>query len=313
MITKEEFLKKCDELIPKEEIEKYNKCQKKMWTTLIITVAIELLILIGIYCLWRPILFAAPIILIVSIIIIVVCLKYRWGDFKKQYAKGVMDVLFEGYKYSFKPEGYINQNVFKSSCFYSQFDNYSGEDLLSVNIPNDDGTPSDVKFSICDLRVTKQETYTVTRKDSNGKWVTSTETRTVVVYGGAFGCVYFPFEFKCDVSINVNHKWHKRIKLEDEKFNKACKVYTNNQLEALVILTPTLMNKLKQFSERIWGFKICIMQNGRLYFGMRRNMFQLAKNFKKPTGRVFEKFYDDVSDVLLMIDEIKNNNKVFKM
>lgn len=313
MITKEEFLQKCNDLIPKEEIDKYNKAQKKMWTTLIITLLIETLILIGIFSFWKPIIYIAPVVYIISISIIVVNLRYQWGDLKNKYSKPVLDILFNDYKYSFQPASYINQQVFKSSCFNKDFDHYSGEDLLNVNIPNDDGTPSNVKFSVCDLRVTKEETYTVTRKDSNGRWVTTTETRTVVVYSGAFGCVYFPFKFKCDLSINVNSESLKRIKLEDETFNKRCKVYTDNQLEALVILTPTLMNKLKAFTARISKFKINISKDGRMYFGMSRNMFELSKRGKKPTGQVFERYYNDVVDMLAMIDEIKNNNKVFKM
>ena len=73
------------------------------------------------------------------------------------------------------------------------------------------------------------------------------------------------------------------------------------------------MNKLKGFAERIKGFKICITKSGSMYFSMSRNVFELSKSFRKPTGKVFEKFYDDVNDILLMINEIKNNNKVFKM
>ena len=68
MISKEEFLQKCNDLIPKEEIEKYNKAQKKMWTALIITLLIETLILLGILSVWKPILFIAPVIYIISII-----------------------------------------------------------------------------------------------------------------------------------------------------------------------------------------------------------------------------------------------------
>ena len=313
MISKEEFVQRCDALIPKEEIEKYNKCRKKMWTTLIITLIVEALILFGLCCLWNIVIYLVPFVVIISILIVVLNLKYNWGDFKKKYHKPVMDILFEGYEYYFQQEKYINENVFKSSCFNANYDRYSGEDFLCVKIPNDDGSASDVLLSLCDLRVTKQETVEYSSRDSNGNRVTRKETRTKIVYGGTFGYVNFPFQFKCDLSINVNHKWHKKIKLEDEKFNKACKVYTDNQLEALVILTPTLMNKIKSFVSRINSFKICLMKNGSMYFGMSRDMFELAKSSRKPTGIVFETFYDDVVDVLAMINEIKDNNKVFKM
>lgn len=313
MISKEDFIKKCDELIPQEEMEKYNKANKKMWLTLIITLAVEGLVSWLIYMAWEYIFYILPFVAVISVVIVVINLKYKWGDFKKTYSKGVLDVLFEGFNYQFDSNKCIGQSVFKSSCFAAEYDSYRGEDLLKVDIPNDDGTTSGVNLSLCDLYVTKQETRTVSVKNSDGSISTREETYTVTIYNGVFGYVYFPFKFKCDLSINVRRNGHDRIKLEDVKFNKVCKVYTNNQLEALVILTPTLMNKLKTFAERVRGFKIYITEHGTMYFGMSRNIFELSKSFRKPTGKVFERFYDDVHDILLMVNEIKDNNKVFKM
>lgn len=313
MISKEEFIRKCDELIPKEEMEEYNKCKKKMWKALLITLLVEILIIWGIYYIWEPIIVVGLAVICISIVIVVVTCKYQWTDFKNRYSKGVMDVLFEGYEFSYNPQDYIKATEFKNSCFNTDYDNYFGEDLLKVVIPNDDGTPSHVVMKICDLKLTKNEERQYRVKSSSGGYITRTEVEKVTVYEGVFGQVLFPFQFKCDLSINVNHKWYKRIKLEDVNFNKLCKVYTNEHLEALVILTPTLMNKIKAFAERVKGFKICIMKNGNMYFGMKRNMFELSSAHKKPTGKVFERFYNDVRDILAMVDEIKTNNKVFKI
>ena len=83
--------------------------------------------------------------------------RYQWADFKNRYSEGVMAVLFEGYDFTFNPKNFINTSVFKSSCFNAEYDKYSGEDLLTVKIPNDDGTPSNVLMTLSDLHVTKQE------------------------------------------------------------------------------------------------------------------------------------------------------------
>ena len=102
--------------------------------------------------------------------------------------------------------------------------------------------------------------------------------------------------------------------LGDIKFNKEFKTYTDNQIEALVILTPTLMTKLLSYSHRAKKFTLFLSQKGRMYFGMRRNLFKFKKRvFRKPSGKIFAKFYDDVSDILAIVNEIKDNNKVFKM
>lgn len=315
MIAREEFSKKCDDLVPKEEIEKYNKCKIKMWIVLPITLIVDLLLAYLIYFIWKPdnaILMIATLV-IASIYIVIYKTGYKWGNLKNQYSKEVLDLLFDGYKYEFKPKSRIGEQVFKNSGFSTNYDDYNGEDHLKVQIPNDDGTPSNVCLSLCDLRVTKKRPKIGLTLGLNGRLTRVNVPRNVTVFSGVFGCVDFPFEFKCNLSININSKGYEKINLEDEKFNKKCKTYTDNQLEALVILTPTLMNKLKACVERIPGFKVSITREGKMFFAMNRNMFELSKSFRKPTGKVFERFYDDVNDILLIINEIKNNNKVFKM
>ena len=101
--------------------------------------------------------------------------------------------------------------------FYDKYDKYTGEDLLSVKIPNDDGTPSDVSLSVCDLNVTRQETRTVRVRNADGSTSIRTEEYTVTVFSGVFGYIFFPFEFKCGLALNLS-KYGTRIKLEDIKF-----------------------------------------------------------------------------------------------
>lgn len=313
MISKEEFIKACDSIIPKEEIEKHHLCKVKMWTTLLITLLIEATIVAFISTFWVYIWFVGVFLAIISIAIIVGTTRYSWKDFKAKYSNQALDCLFKGYKFSHELNKCISPTIFKSSGFGGDYDSYSGEDLLSVDIPNDDGTPSGVNLNICDLHVTKEEKRTVVVKNSDGSYSTETETYTVVIYDGVFGYVFFPFEFKCDLSLNFKYIGQQKIKLEDVNFNKKFKTYTDDQLEALVILTPKLMEKLIRFSNRVKNFKITLTRKGAIYFGMSRNLFKLNSFFKKPTGKVFERYYEDVADILAMVDEIKNNNKVFKM
>lgn len=314
MISKEEFIRYCDSVIPQEEKDKYKKKTLTMWITLAFVLLGEGIITLLVYPKWMPIIFIMFIVAIVSIVIIVATMKYKWGKFKKKYSKQVFDCLLKGYEYEYKPDYCIGEPIYRASGFGStDYDSYSGEDLLSVHIPNDDGTPSSVTLNICDLHITRTETYTVRVKNSDGSYSTEERTRTVTIYNGVFGYIYFPFEFKCNMSLNISFKGEKRIKLEDIRFNKVFKTYTDNQMESLVILTPTLMNKLITFSNRVSRFKLSLSKSGSMYFGMSKNLFKLKCFLKKPSGKVFERFYDDVYDIISMVEEIKNNNKVFKM
>ena len=94
--------------------------------------------------------------------------------------------------------------------------------------------------------------------------------------------------------------------------NKKFKTYTNNQLEALVILTPAFMEKMLKFAHNL-KLKFYLSQNGKIYFTLNKDLFKFKTFNQKPCGKVFERFYDDILNLLVLIDEIKNNNKVFKM
>ena len=312
MITKEEFIRHCDSVIPQEEKDLYKKKTKNMWIAIAIDIVATVLLTYLLKSLWEYFIYVLPIVGLIVLIIIIATMKYKWKDFKKKYSKQVFDCLLKGYKYEYDMNRCISSHIFNASGFGGDFDSYSGEDLLSVDIPNDDGTPSGIKFNVCDLHVTKQETRTVTVKNEDGSTSTRTEEYTVTVYSGVFGYVYFPFKFKCNLSLNISFRGEKRIKLEDIKFNKKFKTYTNNQLEALIILTPAFMQKLLKFAHD-FKVKLSLRDSGTLYLGINKNLFKLKTFNQKPCGKVFERFYDDVENLLVFIDEIKNNNKIFKM
>ena len=307
MISKEEFFSICNTIIPQNEIDLYNKKTKRMWITLTLVLMIELILAIVLSVCWSIVII--PIILAVfavSVVIIFSTMKYSWHNFKSKYSAQVFDCLLKGYKHNFHQSAYIHQSIFDKSGFARNYDTYTGEDLLTIDIPKDDGTPSGIKLSISDLFVTRKEQRTTIK---NGKYYT--ETRTVIVYKGAFAYVNFPFKFKCGIGLNIGFSGQKQIKLEDIEFNKKFKTYTNNQLEALVILTPTLITKLLALSQKAGRFQLSITPYGELYFGMKNNLFRLKGG--KPSPQTFEDFYDDISIILAIINEIKDNNKVFKM
>ena len=298
MISKEEFISFCKEIIPEEEMTKYKKKTRNMWITLSCVLIAELIAAIFI-----PMGFMfMPMLAIISVVIIVLTMKYNTNEFKGKYSHKVLDCLLKGYSYTYNQHAYIDSSIYKSSGFGStNYDSYTGEDFFKIDIPKDDGSPSGTYLSLSDLHITRQETYT----DSQGR----RKTRTVTLYDGILGYVRFPFGFKCDLSLNVGFWGKEKIKLEDIKFNKKFRTYTNNQLEALVILTPTLMTKLVALEERVGNLKLSLTEGGFLYLGISNELFKI----NKPNEKAFEHYYNDISNILGIVNEIKNNNKVFKM
>lgn len=225
--------------------------------------------------------------------------------YKDNYRASILDYLLKGYEYSFSSNEGIEENIFKDSGFAGYYEDYDGSDKLRVNIPNDDGSNSGCYLTLCDLDVTKTE------RDSDG------DSRTVTVYNGVFGYVEFPFEFKCILSIDSFYRKKgiklERVNLEDIKFNNKFKVYSEDQVESRYILTPDMMDKLMNLEENFKGLKITIVNN-KMYIGATGiNLFELSSIKDGNVSTLFENFYDEIKVILDIINEIKNNDKVFKM
>lgn len=309
MISKEQFCEKAEALITEEDRKQYNKCKKR--TRILLGVILPCIavafVMLAIFVSYG---FAIIGIMVLIIGAKIICSTsgFKWNDFKNKHSLSALNILLDDYQYNYNAKNVISPNIFRASKFAWSFDNYTGEDLIKINIKNDDGTPSNVAFSICDLYVTETRTRTV--RDKNGG--SHTEEYTVTVYRGAFGYVKFPFSFKCGLDLNIDRNGHDRIKLEDIDFNKRFSIYTDNQIEALCILTPTMMTKLKELDKRVKDLKISL-KNNMLYIGFARNIFEMNKKVKKLDGSVFSRYYDDVNNLYGILEEIKNNNKVFKM
>ena len=78
-------------------------------------------------------------------------------EYRDKYIDKVLNCLLEGYEYTFDREDKIEESIFDSSQFAYDYDIYKGSDKLSINIPNDDGSPSSTYLTLCDLEVEKIE------------------------------------------------------------------------------------------------------------------------------------------------------------
>ena len=219
--------------------------------------------------------------------------------------KSVIKYLLKDYWHWFMGFGYMEEHEFKNSQFGKTFDCFSSYDTLNINVPNNDGSKSNVYFKISDV-------YTYNRVfKEDGTYVDKG------LYEGVFGYVTFKKAFKCILAINSKFKI-KGIKfedviLEDINFNEKFKVLTDNQIEARYILTPDMMEKLSLLEEKLNGIKIVLVDR-KLYLGVPKyNMFEMKNYDKDDELAVFDNLYDEIQLVLSIVEELKNNDKVFKM
>ena len=104
-----------------------------------------------------------------------------------------------------------------------------------------------------------------------------------------------------------------KVELEDIQFNKLFRVSCSNQIEARYILTPDMMSKLLSFDEIAKSIEITMVGN-RMYVGFSSfRLFEMETISNGEVASIFRNFYTPIYILLNLIEEIKNNNKIFKM
>ena len=241
-----------------------------------------------------------------------------YSYYKNEYRNRALDFLLKGMNYTFNQESDLSEDIVINSQLIGEFDEFECKDRLSINIPNDDNSNSNCYLNLCDLEVTREEERDIDSSfDEDSPFHSSTtKTVTIDVYKGMFGYVEFPFEFRCLLCLNSEYKKKgvilRNVKLEDIVFAKKFRVWCDDQIEARYILTPDTMEKLLYLKSRLKGLRITLVDN-KMYIASRGiNLFELSGK-KENTETLFERIYDDVSVILWLVNEIKNNNKVFRM
>lgn len=238
--------------------------------------------------------------------------KIKNNKYTKNYKNEIIKYLLNDYKYIYSSKHYIRNAEYEYSPMYKRYDNYTGEDYLSVNIKNKNNEPSKCFLYISDIYTNREI------KDDHGN------VNYIDVFNGTFGYVDFNDNFKESLYINCPMKQKKDnlVKLENLEFNDKFKIYCRDQIEARYILTPNIMENILALNELVSNqcksknksnISLALVEN-RMYFAFSGGfkLFDLKKE-KPETGEIFDNFYDDINIILKMIEEIKNNDKIFKI
>lgn len=330
MISKDKFQRFVKEMISQDG-EKLKKDHNHS-----ITVAGLVLLAIGFFTVMTKI---GIVLIIVGFVFLVASsdsinrIKESRRKYRDKHIDKILDCLLEGYNYKFESNGEISPRIFEDSQFVNKFDIYKGSDKLSINIPNDDGSASSTYLTMCDLDVYTidfERKYIDPESNLKDEWKELYENKDFkrtgydyiekennkYVYNGVFGYVEFPFDFKCVLSLNC--KYMKRgtklevVRLEGVDFHKKIGVYSSDQIEARYILTPDVMEKLLKLCDAYSEMRMVLVDNKMYFCFPNSDLFELRKS-RDENGTLFDSIYDDISNLLLIVEEIKNNNKTFKM
>ena len=250
-------------------------------------------------------LFAALICLIIALLLNFSAGYGELGKMERKYGEQVVDFLLKDMVYEYRKDGYVSSDIYKIAKYSSYYDEYTGEDYLKINIPNDDGSKSNTELIISDLKVTDHYT------DKDGR----TKTRTC--YSGVLGAIKFPYEFKCKMTLNRTSyslfQGYEKIKLESIEFNNRFSVRCTDQIEARYILTTDLMSRLIELHKKEPDIQMVLDGKYMILSISGKNLLKAKLNKGDIDAKSFYQFYEDIALIMSIVNEIKNNNKVFKI
>ncbi|ERJ12346.1 DUF3137 domain-containing protein [Haloplasma contractile] len=247
---------------------------------------------------------------IVAVIVSVIICEPKSKAYKNQFKNEFMPMMLkefdEGINYNYK-EG-LSESITNSSKLFKRPDRYKTEDLLYGKI---DG----VDFKCADVNMEEKHV----RRDKDGK----THTSYTTIFHGRWFIFEFNKEFNGLIQVreggSPNLPWFgseykvKRTKLEDIEFNKRFNTFSSDQHEAFYVLTPSLMERMKELERA---------NPGHIYFSFIKNQLHVAlynnkDTFEPPLFKPFDRqiIEEQMRDLELIKDivhELKLNIKIFK-
>ena len=192
---------------------------------------------------------------------------------------------------------YTDSSIFTSSYLIS---NYSYDDYDDIFY----GSYHDVKFEIIE-----------------SKFTTHSGKHSITIFDGVIVKLEMNKHFtshtviKPDMFLNIppSFKLH-HTELEDPEFNKKFDVYTNDEVEARYLITPSFMERLKNMETAFMArTATCVFYNNFLMIALPTgsDLFSLCSLFKPVDDpKQFFRMYDEIESIIKLIDYFKLNQKI---
>jgi len=117
-----------------------------------------------------------------------------------------------------------------------------------------------------------------------------------------------------DIGNGVKDKTLKQTKLEDVEFNKKYKVFTNDEVEARYLLTPTFMEKLKNVQVAFSADRVdCAFYDKYLLIALhtKKDLFSICSLIKPvDDAKQYFTMYEEIVSIIKLIDHFKLDQKI---
>lgn len=255
-----------------------------------------------------PVLWTLFIVFILTFIVYTIVIRKSARAFSGLYKSDVIGefvrhLIEEG---SYVPDDGISENVFcKCGLFSTIPDRYGCEDLISGRIG---------KTQIWFSEVHAEEKHVTTDSDGNR------EERWRDIFRGVIFVGDFNKNFNGRTVVSRN-TWLKlgrnknRVRLEDPEFEKVFDVYADDQIEARYLLTPAMMNRLKELDRKFkgkgvtvsfWDSNVVIAVNDKV------NYFEASIWRKANNEKTLRREYEMISAFADIVHDLNLNMRIWQ-
>ena len=237
--------------------------------------------------------------------------KEYYLAFKSYFVKSALANIFTNLNY--QPDNGISRATIASTNMMRMGDRYSSNDLVTGNYKTIGFTQSDVHI--------EEEHET---RDSDGH----TRRYYVTIFKGRWMIFDFNKTFKADVQVaqkgfgnNKLGSWFsgeqkfEKVEMESQEFNKAFNVYAQQPLDAFYILTPKIMEKIRNLDEKNEGKLLLCFIDNKLHVGIYNyeDSFEHKSVFKPiDEEKTRTDISTDIQKITMFIDELELDNDLFK-
>ena len=229
--------------------------------------------------------------------------------FKNTFVLKSLKSIFSDLMY--QPEKGIAEEVIGNTGMMFMGDRYSSNDYISGRYKNIPVVQADVHIE------EKHES-----SDSDGH----STTHWVTIFRGRWMIFDFNKKFKANIQVSQKgfgnsklNNWgskikYKKVMLEDQMFNNKFKTYAHEELDAFYVLTPAMIEKIKNLTNSISGKLLFCFIDNKLHVGVQNNKdsFEHGIFTKMNEEKVTNMISQDIKLITDFVDELNLDNDLFR-
>lgn len=231
------------------------------------------------------------------------------NGFKNKYVLSSLNKIFTDLKYF--PDKGLDYGVIANTRMMDMGDRYSSNDYF-------EGKYKNVNVKQADVHIEEEQQTT----DSDGH----TTTTWVTIFEGKWMIFDFNKTFTANVQVSQKgfgnsrvNNWgeknkYKKVEMEDAEFNKMFRIYAQNEHDAFYILTPSLMEKIKNLAKTVSGKLLLCFINNELHIGLYnyKDSFEHSVYKKIDEEKINDNISKEIKIITNFVDELDLDNSLFR-